>query len=1085
MASPLGEDGWLAYLEEAVRNATDLEQRVHAVEMHKRAVSAEPGSLRIWLAYCDYFWSLWSSSQSHEAGWSEEDRMMGRQLFSFNAALELWQQGYEAIKYRISDSHLLWDRWVSLEMDLLARTRTPEGVRRITHLYRDRLVTPHLTWDDTSQAFSSFLSEYNRAAWEDAMKDVTASAQEAKRLIAARDPFELKIKQAERAGDSETQKALMVDYLEWEMRQSKRNNDNPEIGIDLCRGLYARALTGLFATDENCWHEYVVFVSSAYTDPHSAANLLDILRRAVQHCPWSGQLWNRYILCAEEARLDFSEIESIKHAATSEDQLYKTGMESMIEMYLAWCAFLKRTAMDAGAGDEAIDVADVGLRAALEDVAVVGKRLYGNDYQGDPKFRLERIYIQYLTEKKGAIDEARAQWNKLASIQIHADSHEFWFRYYMWEMLIFSSKPNNLRSPTPSSAAAGFRVPSLATSVLQRAVARHNIDWPEKVLDVYLQHCNDYEPSASVRRATDKVHKASKETRRRREREQKEREELYYAQQAEAEHTTAPGQPAETANDAKRKRTNSQVGEEFEAASKRQKSDTATIHGGLASSSQHQEAETKRDRENATILVDNLPADVSQTKLRQFFREYGHINNITALVRNESTQTATALIEFKTHEEATSALLKDGKFFGQSQLSVQSGHSLTLYVTNYPPTADEHYIRKLFSDCGEVLSIRWPSLKVNAHRRFCYVSFRDRDAAAKATKKDGEMLQGKYKLVAKYSDPGQKKKREGALAEGREVHIQNLDHHVDEAELKEVLGKYGNVTRVNIPQTMGGKNKGFAFLDFETAEQASKAVAELNNTKFRSQIIRVELSKESKVKLTARSVNHDRESVPPAPSSAKGAEDDEPMGNEQPSASELTARTVALMGLPDTVNDARVRALVEPLGTLVKLTLQPAHGGARIEYTDAATAGRAALQLDGMEFEGARLRTGSLEELRRARAVHKGDRIQYGSSKADSKKNAASSPAPSKLMAPPSIRRPGPKSGPKRGIGFAPRKTTAEPKKDEPATNGTNAPKSNADFKAMFLSGGDKEKADANREEDKKKQEELATKAEEVTENGV
>lgn len=81
-------------------------------------------------------------------------------------------------------------------------------------------------------------------------------------------------------------------------------------------------------------------------------------------------------------------MESIKHAATSENQLYKHGMESMIEMYVAWCGFLKRTAMDASATDEAVDVADVGLSAALEDVEVVGKRLYGKDFQGDPSFGL-------------------------------------------------------------------------------------------------------------------------------------------------------------------------------------------------------------------------------------------------------------------------------------------------------------------------------------------------------------------------------------------------------------------------------------------------------------------------------------------------------------------------------------------------------------------------------------------------------------------------------------------------------------------------------------------------------------------------
>lgn len=1066
MATPVGEDSWLAYLDETVRTASDLEQRVNAVEIHKRAVGAEPGSLRLWLAYCNYFWSLWSDSQSAETAWSEEERMMGRELFSFGAALDLWQQGYEAIKYRISDSHQLWDRWISLEMDLLSKTRTPDGIKRITHLYRNRLVTPHLTWDGTAQAFSSFLSEYSRSEWEESMKEATANAQEAKRLIASRDPFELKLKQATRAGDMESKKSLLIEYLEWEMRQSKRNNDNPEIGMDLCRGLYARALTDLFATDENVWHEYVVYLSSSHTDPHATASLLDVLRRAVQHCPWSGQLWNRYILCAEEAKLAFAEIESIKHAATSEDQLYKSGMESMIEMYVAWCGFLKRTAMDAGAGDEAVDVADVGLPAALEDVAVVGKRLYGKDFQGDPKFRLERIYIQYLTERKGAIDDARGQWNKLASTPIHADSHEFWFRYYMWEMLIFSSRPNTIRSPTPSSGAAGLQVPSLATSVLTRAVARTNIDWPEKVLEAYLQHCNDYEPPASVRRAMDRVHKTAREITRRREREQKEKEGAYAAYYAQHPEQAAP--EAQPAGDSKRKRDEFQHDTDMapESASKRQKNEVEVSLPTVGpEDAQDQQAAAKRDRENTTIIVENLPGDATQSKIRQYFKGYGHINNITALVPDGKTQSSTALIEFKTPEEAQSALLRDGKYFGHSQLKVGAGHNLTVYVTNYPPTADDKYIRGIFKDCGEILSIRRPSLKVNTHRRFCYVSFRDRAAAAAATAKDGTMLEGRFRLLAKYSDPGHKKRREGALAEGREVHISNLDRSTSESELREVFSRYGTVTRVNIPQTMGGKNRGFAFVDLEKKEQAEKAVSELNNTKLRSQIITVDLSKESKIKPSAKTMYADRESASPMPSSTRDMEGDEAMAETQqhnPTVAEISARTIALLGLPDTVNDARIHALVEPLGAIVKLVLRPTHGGAKIEFADAATAGKASLKLDGMEFEGHKLRIGSLEELRHAKAAPRDDKGTRGSK--DQKPREVSGSGPKHMMPPPTVRRPGSKKGgPKRGLGFVGAKKPTEGGKDSEVggnPNGKPVPKSNADFKAMFLASGDKKESE-------------------------
>lgn len=1043
MANPVGEDSWLAYLDETIRNASDLEKRVNVVEFFKRAVGAEPGSLRIWLAYCNYFWSLWADSQSDTAGWPEEEQMMGRELFSFEAALGLWQQGYEAIKYRINDSHLLWDRWVSLEMELLEKTKTPEGVKRITHLYRNRLTTPHLTWDATSQMYSTFLSEYNRAAWEDSMKDITASSQDAKQLMGKRDSFELKLQQASRAEDVEAQKKTMIEYLEWETSQVDGGQDGTDISFNLCCGLYARALTGTFATEESVWHEYIVFLSSSYADSKAPEFLLNALRRAVQHCPWSGRLWNRLILCAEEARLDFSEVESIKHAATSENQLYKHGMESMIEMYVAWCGFLKRTAMDASATDEAVDVADVGLSAALEDVEVVGKRLYGKDFQGDPKFRLERIYIQYLTEKKNAVDEARLQWNKLAKAQIHADSHDFWFRYYMWEMLIFSST-NSSNSPTPSSAGGNFRIPVLATAVLQRAVNRSTIDWPEKVLEVYMQHCNDYEISRSVRKAADMVQKAGNNVAKRRKLEEEEKATAYAAYYS-AQTAADPGEPTgeEDASSSQTKRKLEDAAESREDAStnKRQKGEQEAreAQSGL-----------RRDRENTSVIVKNLPAEVTQTKLRQYFKEYGHINNITAFVREKDSQSSTALIEFSAPDEARSALLRDGKFFGQSQLTVQSGHDLTIYVANYPPTADEEYIRQLFQDCGDILSIRWPSLKVNSHRRFCYVSFRDSDASAKAVAKEGILLNGKYKLLAKYSDPNRKKNREGAVAEGREVHVSGLSPSTTEEEIREVFSKYGTIARINVPRSINGKGRGFAFVDFETKDQAEKAASELNKTKFFNQILQVEISKPSNVKPTAQSVSHDR--ATPTSQATEDADGDIAMGGSA-TAADIAARTIALMGLSDTVNDARVRALVEPFGPIVKLVLQPSHGGVKIEFADSSAAGKASLQLSNMEFEGRKLRVGSLDDLRHAKAERVQDRIVPRNQNETKKDKPAGgtekSFIPSSMIRRPALGRP----GPKRGGGFPTPKILPRSNVKSTAEDTKPGAKSNADFKELFLKG--------------------------------
>ncbi|KAJ4155743.1 hypothetical protein LMH87_000974 [Akanthomyces muscarius] len=590
------------------------------------------------------------------------------------------------------------------------------------------------------------------------------------------------------------------------------------------------------------------------------------------------------------------------------------------------------------------------------------------------------------------------------------------------------------------------------------ASLRRTIDWPEKVLELYMEHCNDYESPEALRKCLDSVYRGEKGVKKRREREEKEYAAYYSSAAPEAQAAAA----ADDTQSLNKRKHDSLVNDEesSQVSTKRQKSKQDDVDTQSTSSQP-----AKRDRENTTIIIVNLPPDTTQSKVRQYFKDYGHVKNFTAFVKEEDGKSITALVEFTSSSEAESALLRDKKYFGEHQLQIGPGHDLTVYVANYPPAADEKYIRALFQDCGKILSIRWPSLKVNAHRRFCYVSFRDQVAAAKAVEKEGKLLEDKYRLLSKFSDPGHKKDREGAVAEGREVHVANLDSDVVETDIRDVFSKYGTVTRVNIPRGFSGKSRGFCFLDFQTKEQAEKAVAELNNTKFRHQILQVSLSKVSKVKTTAKTTT----------ASTVDSEGDSSMetsaaskNNNAATVGDIGARTIALLGLPDTVNDARVQKLVEPFGSLVRLVMQPMHGGAIIEFTDAASAGRAALQLNSMDYEGYKLRTGSPDELRHAKA-ERGD----GQSTAKPKnkqaarggnENGNSASSSGLMLAPSGICRPTTsRPGPKRGLGFTPRKAAAG--STEVASKGlltAGSKKSNADFKAMFLASSS-EKSEESR----------------------
>ena len=80
----------------------------------------------------------------------------------------------------------------------------------------------------------------------------------------------------------------------------------------------------------------------------------------------------------------------------------------------------------------------------------------------------------------------------------------------------------------------------------------------------------------------------------------------------------------------------------------------------------------------------------------------GIINSIK-LQSEENSKTA--IIEFETTEDARYAQTKATKPFDGNQVEIEIAGGTTLWVTNYPPAADEKYIRQLFKDVSLLISV--------------------------------------------------------------------------------------------------------------------------------------------------------------------------------------------------------------------------------------------------------------------------------------------------------------------------------------------------------------------------------------------
>ncbi|CAI5443724.1 unnamed protein product [Caenorhabditis angaria] len=96
----------------------------------------------------------------------------------------------------------------------------------------------------------------------------------------------------------------------------------------------------------------------------------------------------------------------------------------------------------------------------------------------------------------------------------------------------------------------------------------------------------------------------------------------------------------------------------------------------------------------------------------------------------------------------------------------------------------------------------------------------------------------------------------GLRADGRQIdrnrsdentcRVTNLPQDMDETELREVFGRIGRITRIFIARDkINNLPKGFAFVTYESRDDAARAIAELNDIRMYHMVLKVEWTRPS------------------------------------------------------------------------------------------------------------------------------------------------------------------------------------------------------------------------------------------------
>ena len=163
-----------------------------------------------------------------------------------------------------------------------------------------------------------------------------------------------------------------------------------------------------------------------------------------------------------------------------------------------------------------------------------------------------------------------------------------------------------------------------------------------------------------------------------------------------------------------------------------------------------------------------------------------------------------------------------------------------VYVKNLAPDVEDEKLNELFKAHGPIKSAIVMKDGEGKSRGFGFVNFEEHEHAAQACEAlNNTEVNGKAMFVGRAQ---KKRDRERELRDkfealkverankftGVNLFVKNLDDNVDDEKLREAFTPFGTISSAKVMSDEKGTSKGFGFVCFDSQEEATKAVSEMN-----------------------------------------------------------------------------------------------------------------------------------------------------------------------------------------------------------------------------------------------------------------
>ncbi|KAH0832985.1 polyadenylate binding protein [Lanmaoa asiatica] len=276
------------------------------------------------------------------------------------------------------------------------------------------------------------------------------------------------------------------------------------------------------------------------------------------------------------------------------------------------------------------------------------------------------------------------------------------------------------------------------------------------------------------------------------------------------------------------------------------------------------------------IFIKNLDEQIDNKALHDTFAAFGNVLSCKVATDEQGRSKGYGFVHYETAEAAETAikavngmLLNDKKVYvghhisrkeRQSKLDEMKAQFTNLYVKNLDTSVTQEEFEEMFNQFGRVTSAVVQFDEVGNSKGFGFVNFDSHEEAQLAV--DGlhdTDLRGKKLFVSRAQKKAEREEElrrsyEQAKMEklskyaGVNLYIKNLEDDVDDEKLRSEFEPFGAITSCKVMRDEKGTSKGFGFVCFSSPDEATKAVAEMNNKMIGSKPLYVSLAQHREVR---------------------------------------------------------------------------------------------------------------------------------------------------------------------------------------------------------------------------------------------